>query len=191
MYWQPNTVSICQRGSSRYQESTETGQIASNGSRRQSSAVADSLSLCIPSRESLSPRLYLTDIHVLIGYTPAKQAFVVYWHCDCMLRDVCEALRPMANGTPLIANTPEPDRSEPSEARKAELRAAYQEGSDAPYLGVAIRTLGELLWIFSERKWSGIYDLSEYDLSDGTPRPNLRANPAGRLWLVPTSAGRT
>ena len=45
----------------------------------------------------------------------------------------------------------EPDLTEPSDERKAELRAAYQEGSDAPYKGVRISTLGEVYWIFAER----------------------------------------
>jgi hypothetical protein len=63
---------------------------------------------------------------------------------------------------------PAPDRTEPSDERKAELRAAYQEGSEAPYKDVPIRTLGELYWIFSERNWSG-----EYGLPEGTARPNL------------------
>src|SRR5258708_27611930 len=63
---------------------------------------------------------------------------------------------------------PEPDLSEPSGERKAELRAAYQEESDGPYKGVAIRTLGELYWIFSERNWSG-----EYYFPEGMARPNL------------------
>jgi uncharacterized protein YjbI with pentapeptide repeats len=55
---------------------------------------------------------------------------------------------------PTAPNPAEPDRSEPTEERKAELRAAYQEGTDAPYKGVWIQTLGELEWIFSERNWS-------------------------------------
>jgi hypothetical protein len=38
----------------------------------------------------------------------------------------------------------QPDTSEPSEERKAELRAAYQADSETPYKDVAIRTLGEL-----------------------------------------------
>jgi uncharacterized protein YjbI with pentapeptide repeats len=63
---------------------------------------------------------------------------------------------------------PEPDTSEPSEERKAELRASYLEGSDAPYAGVEIRTLGELTWICTERGWSG-----EFDLADGMARPNF------------------
>src|SRR5215469_268955 len=47
------------------------------------------------------------------------------------------------------------DAREPGEARQAELRAAFQEGSEAPYKGVEIRTLGEVQWIMREHQWSG------------------------------------
>jgi uncharacterized protein YjbI with pentapeptide repeats len=47
----------------------------------------------------------------------------------------------------------QPDTRGPDEARQAELRAAYREGSDSPYKGVEIRTLGEVQWILQERHW--------------------------------------
>jgi uncharacterized protein YjbI with pentapeptide repeats len=62
----------------------------------------------------------------------------------------------------------EPDLTEPSDERKAELRTAYQEGADAPYRGVHIGTLGEIYWIFSERNWSG-----KFKVPKGMTRSNL------------------
>jgi hypothetical protein len=53
-------------------------------------------------------------------------------------------------------NAEGPDDSEPSEGRKAELRAAYESNvaaGKAPYEGVNIRTRGELSWVSQERGW--------------------------------------
>jgi hypothetical protein len=52
----------------------------------------------------------------------------------------------------------EPDDTEPTRERQAELRAAYEANvaaGKAPYEGVRIRTLGELRWIMSTRGWTG------------------------------------
>jgi hypothetical protein len=49
-----------------------------------------------------------------------------------------------------IEEQQQPDTSEPSERRKAEIRAAYQAGGDNPCKDVAIRTMGELYWGFDE-----------------------------------------
>lgn len=78
-------------------------------------------------------------------------------------------------------DVPEPDRSEPTEERKAELRAAYQEGANAPYKGVEIHTIDELLWIFAERNWS-----TDYELPEGMTRPNLSESDLSgiMLWSV-------
>jgi hypothetical protein len=46
----------------------------------------------------------------------------------------------------------QPDLSDPSAERQAELRAAFHVGSDTPYLSVALRTLGEMDCIFAERR---------------------------------------
>ncbi len=64
----------------------------------------------------------------------------------------------------------QPDTSEPSDGRKAELEAAYeqQKDTDAPYKDVRIGTLGELQWIMQQRKWSG-----EFNLPNGMQRANL------------------
>src|SRR5262249_12998738 len=69
------------------------------------------------------------------------------------------------------ANRSEPDSSEPSVARQAELRAAYEANVAAgkpPYDKTRIRTRGELHWILRERDWSG--DLL---LPAGKQRPDL------------------
>jgi uncharacterized protein YjbI with pentapeptide repeats len=50
----------------------------------------------------------------------------------------------------------QPDDSEPTPERKAELRAAYEanvEAGNAPYSSVYIQTRGEVQWIVSERGW--------------------------------------
>jgi uncharacterized protein YjbI with pentapeptide repeats len=50
----------------------------------------------------------------------------------------------------------QPDDSEPTPARQAELRAAYEANmaeDKAPYAGVVIQTRGELNWIVRERQW--------------------------------------
>jgi hypothetical protein len=63
----------------------------------------------------------------------------------------------------------EPDTSEPTLARQAELRAAYEANVAAakpPYEEVLIRTLGEVRWILRERGWS-----SDYPLPEGKQRP--------------------
>jgi hypothetical protein len=51
----------------------------------------------------------------------------------------------------------EPDTSEPTPERQAELRAAYEANIAAgkpPYWGVGIRTMGEVQWILRGRDWS-------------------------------------
>ncbi len=51
---------------------------------------------------------------------------------------------------------PQPDDSEPSPERQAELRAAYEANvvsGKPPYAGVAIHTRGEINWIVKERGW--------------------------------------
>lgn len=62
-------------------------------------------------------------------------------------------------------NKQEPDDSEPSPERQAELRAAYEANvklGKPPYAGVVIRTRGELNWIVQERGWrTGAYDSVE------------------------------
>jgi hypothetical protein len=65
----------------------------------------------------------------------------------------------------------QPDTSEPSPERQAELEAAYekQKDNDAPYKGVRIRTLGELNWIMRQRRWSGGF----IDIVDDTSYANL------------------
>jgi hypothetical protein len=53
------------------------------------------------------------------------------------------------------------DDSEPSPERQAELRAAYAANSAAerpPYADVRLVSRGELVWVLSERAWSGEYD---------------------------------
>jgi hypothetical protein len=64
----------------------------------------------------------------------------------------------------------QPDTSEPSEERKANLEAAYeqQKYTDAPYKDVRIYTLGELQWILSQRQWS-----VEHRLPEGMQWANL------------------
>ncbi len=57
--------------------------------------------------------------------------------------------------------TDQPDDSEPTPGREAELRAAYEANvaaGKAPYEGVHIRTRGELQWVMRERDWSGAHD---------------------------------
>jgi hypothetical protein len=54
-------------------------------------------------------------------------------------------------------NTGEPDNSEPTLERQAELRAAYEANvaaGRAPYAAVEIRTWGDIRWIRRERGWS-------------------------------------
>jgi Pentapeptide repeats (8 copies) len=66
--------------------------------------------------------------------------------------------------------TIEPDDSEPTPERQAELRAAYEANvaaGRAPYEGVRIRTRGELQWVMRQRDWSG-----ERDAGDDE-QPNL------------------
>jgi len=56
------------------------------------------------------------------------------------------------------AGTPAINDREPTPARQAELRAAYEANVAAgksPYDGVAMRALGEVLWIMRERDWVG------------------------------------
>jgi hypothetical protein len=65
----------------------------------------------------------------------------------------------------------QPDDSEPSPERQAELRAAYEANvtaGKAPYAGVPIRTHGELNWVGRERRWSG-----EFNLPEASERANL------------------
>lgn len=50
----------------------------------------------------------------------------------------------------------QPDRSEPSPERQAQLRGAYESNIAVgfePYAFVRIHTLGEVLWIQQERGW--------------------------------------
>jgi uncharacterized protein YjbI with pentapeptide repeats len=66
----------------------------------------------------------------------------------------------------------EPDDTEPTPERQAELRDAYERNVAAarpPYAGVNIRTRGEVRWIFRERHWSG-----GLQLSPDEQRPDLR-----------------
>jgi uncharacterized protein YjbI with pentapeptide repeats len=67
--------------------------------------------------------------------------------------------------------TTQPDTREPDEERQAELDAAYerQKGSDSPYKGVKIQTLGELQWILRRRQWSVAFIVPE-----GMERANFR-----------------
>ena len=49
----------------------------------------------------------------------------------------------------------------PSDERQAELRAACAaniQAGNAPYMGVRIRTRGEVAWIMAEHGWSGQED---------------------------------
>ncbi len=67
----------------------------------------------------------------------------------------------------------QPDDSEPSAERQAELRAAYEANvaeGNAPYAGAAIRTQGELSWVMEERRWSNAFPL---------PAGYVRANLSG------------
>src|SRR5258707_9960828 len=55
-----------------------------------------------------------------------------------------------------------PHDTEPTSARQAKLRAAYEAnvaGGKPPYAGVAIRTRGEVTWIGREHTWSGTSSL--------------------------------
>jgi hypothetical protein len=64
----------------------------------------------------------------------------------------------IATATVTAASQNEPDTSEPTPERQAELRAAYEANVAAgkpPYEGVTIRTLGEVQWILRVRDWSG------------------------------------
>jgi uncharacterized protein YjbI with pentapeptide repeats len=69
----------------------------------------------------------------------------------------------------------QPDTSEPSDERKAVLEAAYdqQEGTDAPYKGIKITTLGEVQWIMQQRQWTDEWDSSQ---PGGIPKSMARAN---------------
>jgi hypothetical protein len=56
----------------------------------------------------------------------------------------------------------QPDCSEPSLERQAELRAEYEANvvaGKAPYVGVYFDTLDELRWVMQERRWSGDHEL--------------------------------
>jgi Pentapeptide repeats (8 copies) len=67
----------------------------------------------------------------------------------------------------------QPDDSEPTPERQAELRAAYEANvaaGKAPYDGVRIPTLGELRWVMQEHRWSG---------DDEPPEGYERANLSG------------
>jgi uncharacterized protein YjbI with pentapeptide repeats len=59
----------------------------------------------------------------------------------------------------------QPDTSEPSAGRKAELEKQYKAQKsitpDSPYKDVVIRTLGEVQWIMTQRGWIGELDLSK------------------------------
>jgi uncharacterized protein YjbI with pentapeptide repeats len=71
------------------------------------------------------------------------------------------------------AKSDQPDDSEPTPERQAELRAAYEANvaaGKAPYEGVHIRTRGELQWVMRERKWTGgdYTFLAGYDRADLT-----------------------
>jgi uncharacterized protein YjbI with pentapeptide repeats len=93
-----------------------------------------------------------------------------------------------------VSDKEEPDDSEPTPERQAELRAAYDANvaaGKAPYEGVRIRTLDELSWIMRERDWSG----EQY--ARGRDRANLSgafleaANLSGvYLWLADLSGAR-
>jgi hypothetical protein len=77
-----------------------------------------------------------------------------------------------ATTTATTANRNEPDTSEPTPERQAELRAAYEANVAAgrsPYDGVPIGTLGELRWILCERDWS-----VNIGLSPDKQRPDFR-----------------
>jgi hypothetical protein len=55
-----------------------------------------------------------------------------------------------------MSDDAEPDDSEPTPERQAELQAAYQANAKAgraPYAGVHVRSQGELLWIAQARHW--------------------------------------
>jgi hypothetical protein len=65
----------------------------------------------------------------------------------------------------------QPDDTEPTLERQAQLRAAYEANvaaGKAPYKGVVIGTRSVLDWVMRERQWSG-----ELFLADGYDRPNL------------------
>jgi uncharacterized protein YjbI with pentapeptide repeats len=66
----------------------------------------------------------------------------------------------------------EPNDTEPTPERQAELREAYERNIAAdrpPYAGVSIHTRGEVRWILHERHWSG-----EAQMSPEEQRPDLR-----------------
>src|SRR5690348_8682548 len=74
----------------------------------------------------------------------------------------------------------QPDDSEPSPERQAELRAAYGANvaaGKAPYENVDIRTLRELSWVMRERGWSGdeilVVNQERANLSGATLHANL------------------
>jgi hypothetical protein len=80
----------------------------------------------------------------------------------------------------------QPDTSEPSDVRKAELEAAYaaQKETDAPYKGVEIRTLGEVSWIMACRKWSGAPILPEGFNRATLSRANLSGANLSEIMLI-------
>jgi hypothetical protein len=74
----------------------------------------------------------------------------------------------------------QPDDSEPTPERQAELRAAYEANmaaGQAPYAGVAIRTRGELQWVMRERAWSTDRE------AGGSARADLRDADLGGIIL--------
>lgn len=75
----------------------------------------------------------------------------------------------------------EPDDSEPTPERQAELRAAYEANvarGRAPYQDVRIQTRGELQWVMNERRWAG--ELFPQRWPDGTKHSGLtHANLSG------------
>ncbi|HEY1391653.1 MAG TPA: pentapeptide repeat-containing protein [Ktedonobacterales bacterium] len=75
----------------------------------------------------------------------------------------------------------EPDDTEPTPERQAELRQAYMANvvaGKAPYEGVAIFTRGEVRWVMQERNWSGERE------AGGKERANLSGTRLTRANLI-------
>ncbi len=80
----------------------------------------------------------------------------------------------------------QPDTRTPTPARQAELKAAYEanvKANNPPYLGVHIASLGELLWVLSERGWSGEFSATK-DEHPNLEGVNMRGTNLARVHLV-------
>lgn len=80
--------------------------------------------------------------------------------------------KPSATPSTMTSDQDEPDDSEPTLDRQADLEAAYEANVKAgkpPYARVAVLTRGELVWIINKRLWA-----TTPDRAKGQDRPDLR-----------------